>query len=429
MIKAYCKRVLLFLPYVLCYFLALGIAMLALVTYASEFLFENNTDSIVSVACYVPDDASYNQLGIALVQKMDSVKHTIDINQVNSEKKVISLVEDGDAIAGIIVPEGFIESMGTPEAKHVSVIYRDADTFEEHIVNDLLYAMSDLLGNTQASILTAAEYAANMGIDASEIYEIRSDVQSKSFSYVMDRKALFHKINADDIVAKYEIRERLTASYTLYILMMSVFVISFFYKGNNDIFRARAKLSGIKTWKIFLIESGCAAVMIYMLYIVMFVCLCFIFDSMKILSLITVIPTILIIALLGTALCYLVKSPAAVSYITFGAGTLMMYLAGGLIPIDFMSRFFQNAAVYNPFYYLITKQIIGPRKAKPHKSRDVRHERSHHPHGAPGHLRARERDQHLHPRSDPQRGLLRRYRRNRRQPLLHEFDLPFLRSR
>ena len=353
MIKAYCKRVLLFLPYVLCYFLALGIAMLALVTYASEFLFENNTDSIVSVACYVPDDDSYNQLGIALVQKMDSVKHTIDINQVNSEKKVIRLVEDGDAIAGIIVPEGFIESMGTPEAKHVSVIYRDADTFEEHIVNDLLYAMSDLLGNTQASILTAAEYAANMGIDASEIYEIRSDVQSKSFSYVMDRKALFHKINADDIVAKYEIRERLTASYTLYILMMSVFVISFFYKGNNDIFRARAKLSGIKTWKIFLIESGCAAVMIYMLYIVMFVCLCFIFDSMKILSLITVIPTILIIALRGTALCYLVKSPAAVSYITFGAGTLMMYLAGGLIPIDFMSRFFQNAAVYNPFYYLI----------------------------------------------------------------------------
>ena len=353
MIKAYCKRVLLFLPYVLCYFLALGIAMLALVMYASEFLFENNTDSIVSVACYVPDDESYNRLGIALVQRMDSVKHTIDINQVNSENKVVRLVEDGDAIAGIIVPEGFIENMGTPEAKHVSVIYRDADTFEEHIVNDLLYAMSDLLGTAQASILSAAEYAENMGVGNSEIYEIRGDVQSKSFSYVMDRKALFHKIDADDIVAKYAIRERLTASYTLYILMMSVFVISFFYKGNNDIFRARAKLSGIKTWKIFLIESGCAAVMIYLLYIVMFICLCFIFESMKILSLITVIPTILIIALLGTSLCYIVKSPAAVSYITFGAGTLMMYLAGGLIPIDFMSRFFQNAAVYNPFYYLI----------------------------------------------------------------------------
>ena len=327
--------------------------MLALVMYASEFLFENNTDSIVSVACYVPDDEAYTQLGIALVQKMDSVKHTIDINQVSSEKKVLSLVEDGDAIAGIIVPEGFIETMGTPDAKHVSVIYRDADTFEEHIVNDLLYAMSDLLGTAQASIVTSIEYAKEIGIDDSEIYDIRSEVQSNNFSYVMDRKSLFRKVDVNDIVAKYEIRERLTASYTLYILLMSVFVISFFTKGNNDIFRARAKLSGIKTWKIFLIESGCAAVMIYLLYIVMFICLCFIFDTMKILSLITVIPTILIIALIGTALCYIVKRPATVSYITFGAGTLMMYLAGGLIPIDFMSRFFQNAAVYNPFYYLI----------------------------------------------------------------------------
>ena len=81
--------------------------------------------------------------------------------------------------------------------------------------------------------------------------------------------------------------------------------------------------------------------------------MCFIFESMKILSLITVIPAVLIIALLGTGLCYLVKSPTAVSYITFGAGTILMYLAGGLIPLDFMPVFFQKAAVFNPFYYLI----------------------------------------------------------------------------
>ena len=83
MIKAYLKRVLLFIPYVLCYFLALGIAMLALVMYASEFLFEDNTDSIATVACYVPDDEAYNRLGIGLVKQMDSVKHTIEIKQVS----------------------------------------------------------------------------------------------------------------------------------------------------------------------------------------------------------------------------------------------------------------------------------------------------------------------------------------------------------
>ena len=353
MVKAYCKRVLLFLPYVLCYFLALGIAMLSLVLYASEFLFEDNTDSIVSVACYVPDDSAYSRLGIDIVQKMDSVKHTVDINMVNSEKKVLRLVEDGDAVAGIIIPEGFIENMGTPDAKQAQIIYRDADTYEEHIVNDLIYAMSDLLGTTQCAILTAGELAEELGVEQKDVYSIEGDIQNKLLDYVLNRKNMFRTMDIDELVAKYGVRERLTASYTLYIIMMSVFVISFFFKGNSPIFRARAKLSGIKTWKLFLLESACTAVMMYLLYLLLFTALFFIFDTTKLLSLVTVIPAILIVAVIGTALCYIVKSPAAVSYITFGAGTSLMYLAGGLIPLDYMPKFFQTAAVYNPLYYLI----------------------------------------------------------------------------
>ena len=93
--------------------------------------------------------------------------------------------------------------------------------------------------------------------------------------------------------------------------------------------------------------------MMYLLYLLLFTALFFIFDTTKLLSLVTVIPAILIVAVIGTALCYVVKSPAAVSYITFGAGTSLMYLAGGLIPLDYMPKFFQTAAVYNPLYYLI----------------------------------------------------------------------------
>ena len=168
MIKAYCKRVLLFLPFVLCYFLALGVAMLALVMYASEFLFESKEDSIVSVACYVPDEDTYTELGIGLITQMDSVKHTVDIDVVRSPEKVWRMVEDGDAVAGIVVPEGFIETMGTPDAVQVEIVYRNADTYEEHMVNDLVYAMSDMLGTSQCSIISAGELADELGLDAGE---------------------------------------------------------------------------------------------------------------------------------------------------------------------------------------------------------------------------------------------------------------------
>ena len=91
----------------------------------------------------------------------------------------------------------------------------------------------------------------------------------------------------------------------------------------------------------------------YLLYILLFIVFIAVFHTVNPLSLITIIPAILILAMLGTTLCYIVKSPAAVSYITFGAGTSLMYLAGGLIPLDYMPKFFQTAANYNPLHYLI----------------------------------------------------------------------------
>ena len=354
MIRAYCKRVLHFLPVLLCYFLALGLSLLGVITYASKFLFKDSTDSLVSIACYIPDDETYSRLGLGLAMQLDSVKHTVDINIVNKKDKVVKMVEDQEAVAGLIVPEGFIEKLGTEDAVQVSIIYRDADTFEEHLVNDLVYALSDFLGTSQCAILTARQYAAEQGIDQSEAYNIESSVMNNCYQYIMDRKSLFHKIDAEDLVAKYAVRERMTASYTLYILMMSIFVISFFFKGNSEVFKARAKLSGIRTWKLFLIESGSAACMIYFLYLLMFICLFAVFGTMKFPALFTVIPFIMLIAVAGTALCYVVKSPSTVSYITFGAGTGLMSLAGGLMPLDYMPRFFQTAALYNPVHYMIT---------------------------------------------------------------------------
>ena len=89
------------------------------------------------------------------------------------------------------VPEGFLETMGTPDAVQVQIIYRDADTFEEHIVNDLLYAMSNLLGTAQCSVLTAGEYAKEMGFDDSQAYAVEGAVTNNSFSYVMGKRASY----------------------------------------------------------------------------------------------------------------------------------------------------------------------------------------------------------------------------------------------
>ncbi|MBR2548437.1 MAG: ABC transporter permease [Clostridiales bacterium] len=353
MIRAYCKRVLLFLPFLVCYFLAVGIAMLGIAMNASAFLFDENTDKAVSMAVCVPDEDSYTRLGLNFIKNMDSVKYTVNLEVVTKREEAVRLVENQDAVAALIIPEGFIETMGTEDAVSASIIYRDADTFEEHIANDLIYAMSDFLGISQCAIITAREYAAENGIEYQEAFIIETSVMNNCYQYVMGRGLLFRKIDADDIVAKYKLEEQLIASYTLYVMMMSIFVISFFFKGNSDVFKARANLSGIRTWKLFLIEAGCAAFMIYFLYVLVFICLFAAFGEMNFLSLLSVIPFFLLIAAAGTALCYLIKSPATVSYIAFGVVTGLMYVSGGLLPLEYMPHFFTTVSAYNPIHYLI----------------------------------------------------------------------------
>jgi len=354
MIRAYCKRVLLFLPYLLCYFLAIGIAMMGIAMNASAFLFDEITENVVEMAICVPDEETYTRLGLNFIKNVDSVKHTVNLKVVTDAEEAVRLVEGGKVVAALIIPDGFVETMGTEDAVSGSIIYRDADTFEEHVVNDIIYAMSDFLGLSQCAIITAREYAKENNIDYQVAYDIEISVMNNCYSYVMARNLLFKKIDADDLVAKYKLEEQLTASYTLYIIMMSIFVISFFFKGNNDVFRARAKLSGIRTWKLFLLEAGCAAFMLYFLYVLVFICLFALLGEMNLLALVCVIPFFLVIAACGTALCYLVKSPSTVSYIAFGAVTGLMYISGGLLPLEYMPHFFTAIADYNPMHYVIT---------------------------------------------------------------------------
>ena len=43
---------------------------------------------------------------------------------------------------------------------------------------------------------------------------------------------------------------------------------------------------------------------------------------------------------------------------TFGAGLVIMYLSGGLMPVEYMPKFFQTAALYSPVYHLI-QYVLG----------------------------------------------------------------------
>ena len=358
MIRVYIKRILHFLPYALCYLLAFGFASICIITYGESFIFgDKYSYSQAEIVLYLPGDSEYNDVGLTMVNRIDSVGETVDLKRLDSPEEVLQAVSKGDAVAGIIIPEGFAESLSTGENLQAQVYFKEADSFDGKVVNDLLMYLANLLGTGQCATITTYAVLGNGEISSSDMYNIGTDVQNRCIEYVLSRNGLFDEESIDYLSA-YTLKQKMTASYTFFLLVMSIFVFAYFYKGSNDAVMTRVKLSGKSPVAFFLMETASVAVMIYIMYLIVFVVLNSLRLGVNELSLLLMIPVIILISFVSSALLYLVKKPNTVAFITFGAGLVIMYLAGGLMPVEYMPKFFHTAVLANPVYYLI-QYVLG----------------------------------------------------------------------
>ncbi|MCQ2516527.1 MAG: ABC transporter permease [Saccharofermentans sp.] len=347
MLKAFFKRALNFMPYVAVYFLVLCLMAGGIIAYARNVFYKDGTFAIVNVACYYIEN-SENSYGLQFVENMESFEQSVHLIDCDNPEEVLELVEDGEVVAGLIFPDGFVDSIMTGENLSVDVIYNESATFEGYVVSDLLSSLTSMLGVGQASMQSMYDFCKEYDLDTSAV-----DVaQIRSLSYAMSRFDLFEETQADSI-SDYSLVQKTTAAYSIYILLLSGFVFAYFYKGNTSAFIARAKLAGISKFKLFVLENGMVTCMLYVPTLVIIVGLMISPLEVSPLALIAVLPVVLMIATVISGVCYVVKNSVASGYVIFAVGTLLMYLAGGLMPLEFMPRFLQELAIYNPCYYLI----------------------------------------------------------------------------
>lgn len=347
MIKASLKRTLYFLPYVAIYFLVLCVMAGSIIAYAQNIFYKDGSFAQVNVACYYTED-SYSTFGFQFVEDMDSFEQSVNLVECDSPEEVLELVSDDEAVVGLIFPDGFVDSVLTGENSSVDVVFSDSSTFDGYVVNDLLTSLTNMLGVGQACVQTMYDFCRTYDIDTNKV----DIAQIRSLSYAVSRFDLFEKVQADSIT-RYSLVQKTLASYGIYILLLSGFVLAYFYKGNSAAFISRARLAGISRLRFFLLEIILSSLLLYAPTLLIFIGLMISPLKVSPLSLVAVIPVVLVIATLISSVSYIVKNPIASGYILFALFTVLMYLAGGLMPLEFMPRFLQEIAVYNPCYYLI----------------------------------------------------------------------------
>ncbi len=351
MIKASFKRIIAFLPYVGAYFLALGVAFLAVAFLGQNVLFKDGTFTAVRVAIYIPSDSNYNDAGFALVSNMDSVEESLNFIEYDSVEEVREAVENEDVIAGIIIPENFASGIFSGANHSLEIVFKSAETFDEHVVNDIMVYLVNDLGVGQACTQTVYELCDEYdpGIDS---YDLAANVRAQELGYDLDRLRMF-EYETIDTISDYTLTQKIAASAIVYVFLLSVFVFAYYCKGSNPVFIARARLSGISAFRFFLTEALSVAIMMYLAFALLTAGLMFTKIGVSALSFVYMIPVILVFALIVTGISYLFKSPVSAAYISFAAFTVLMYLAGGLLPLEFLPKFLQETAWINPLRYLI----------------------------------------------------------------------------
>ena len=353
MIVACIKRILRFLPYAGAFILALGAAVFSIVYFGEDLLFRDGTFSAVDVSVFVPEDTSVNGIGFAFISSLDSVEESVNFVQLKSPEEVRDSVAKGVCPVGIIIPDEFAASVMSGENLSLDVIFRSSDTFDEYVVNDILKTLARVLGSGQAATQVTYRLCDIYGAEISTENAVINRVSSDTLSYALSRQRLFKPASLD-YISVHTVREKMTASYILYIMFLSVFIFSYFCKGYTAAFRARAKLSGYGSAGLFMIETLCVSVVMYFMFILIYIVLSFTPLRLSALSAASFIPFILIVSVIITGLTYIVKNPVYASYISFAAFTLLFYLAGGLFPLEFMPQFLQELSAFNPFTYLLS---------------------------------------------------------------------------
>ena len=155
MIRVYLKRIIHFLPYALCYLLAFGFASICIITYGESFIFgDQYSYSQAEIAVCIADDSEYNEIGLNMVSQLDSVGETVELNKMDSEEEVMAAVSKGDCVAGIIIPEGFVNSLSTGENMQAQIYFKDDDSFIGKVVNDRQHARYRAVCNDHRILLS-----------------------------------------------------------------------------------------------------------------------------------------------------------------------------------------------------------------------------------------------------------------------------------
>ncbi len=320
----------------------------------SKNVYSEQQLTTIGLAYYLPadNDEDYLKLSVGMLENMDSMGSTINMMKVDTIDEGYELLDRGEVLYFVIVPENFITGIMMGDNYPLEIVVRDNSNLISYIANELFLAYAGYLGIAEAAVYSAMDVAATHGYDPDQINALQYNI---NFIYL--NRALDKDVYIDKVTATGEGNFSLTQHYISVAIMISLFLLGLILIPMHQSYCDGIKLSlaakGINSLHIFICNFVASCLALYIAFIPCMINVTFYSHKLALKSLFMIIPAIIAIALIICLISSISKQVFSGNMSILVITILIAYIGGGILPGAMLPRIVQEISPYLPGEYII----------------------------------------------------------------------------
>lgn len=340
------------LPQITIYCITLLMITLSFAIFAASSVYSKESFSKLKCAVFFPSDFNYNQFAFNVLNESTSFSQALKLISVDSIEEGNSLLESKEISFFVIIPENYISSILNGTNNQAQIIIQDVSSIEAASINELFIVDATMLGVAQAGVYAFLDFADNLKISTEKTEELRAKINSMYLSCFVGKESVFNETESTS-VGNYSLANYyLGVGLSILLFFMSFILLKQLTDRNKSI-SDKLKLNGIRSIHLFLVRVIITFIALFYTFFICFIGLLILKQEPNPFAFVTIVPSILIICVIINLVCFNSKSPNIAVFALLIIIISFYYVAGGLLPLDFLPTGIKKISIFSPATYII----------------------------------------------------------------------------
>lgn len=321
----------------------------------SKNMYKEKTNVAASVAFYLPkeDRTEVNELAISAISSNKSMKETIKLIEVDSKDEGFKLLNNGDVLYLIIMPDQFVDGLYDGTNTPLEIVLKDNFSVKSYITNEVFLSYATYLGIAQAAVYSALDNTRAAGYERDHVKRVQTSVNFNFIERSLNKAQYIEEISATSVGA-YSLKAHYLASACMLSLFFTGFVLMPFMLGYKKGMLTLLENKHSSNLFVFTQNFICMLVCVFIAYIPCHIAINIFVQKFNTFGLYKLLPVALIIAFVLSLSSILCKNEFTANILLLVTALVIAYIGGGIVPTAMLPGILHKLSGVLPGRYMIS---------------------------------------------------------------------------